>query len=166
MRWMIALPLRVLNAVIAWWWYWMEFAADGVVGLFVKKEYVRTGSCNRCGRCCQLLAVEMPRWLAARDRLAYLVSRWHDLVLNFEFRGRTDRWLVYRCRYYRAASDESGPGRCSIHPFRPRLCRFYPRNGLYGHPKLHRACGFSFVRRDGRPTFAQVLDERHTRKSA
>ncbi len=148
----LVFPLRAINALIGWWWYGMEIAADWIVQLFVKSEYVRTGRCNRCGTCCQLLAIEMPRWLARRDLLVWLVSRWHQAVLNFDLKGVDDRWLVYSCRYY----DEQRRG-CRIHRFRHRLCRYYPRQRLYGHPKLHPGCGFSFVRRDGKPSFDEVL---------
>ena len=41
----------------------------------------------------------------------------------------------------------SNPGYCSIYMFRHRLCRFFPRQNLYGHPDLNPDCGFSFLLR-------------------
>ena len=122
MVWLIKFPLRALNAIIGWWWYGMEVAADWLVSFFAKSEYVRKGRCNQCGRCCRLLAVEMPRWIARRDRIVYLLSRWHSAVLNFEFEGRDDRYLVYHCRYY--LNDEQG-GHCRFYPFR-HTCQRLP----------------------------------------
>jgi Fe-S-cluster containining protein len=55
---------------------------------------------------------------------------------------------------------EGETSRCRIYPFRHRLCRFYPRQRLYGHPKTHPECGFKFVRRDGRPSFDEILEQR------
>jgi len=153
----LVFPLRVINFLFAVWWYWMERGADAIVYFFVKTEYVRKGRCNQCGRCCQLLAMEMPARVSRRDWLVWLVSKWHSAVLNFELQGRDARWLVYSCRYYREKNGKMG---CSIYPFRHRLCRFYPAEKLYGHPKLHPNCGFRFERRDGKLSFDEVLREK------
>lgn len=155
MGWIVTLFLRVINATIGWFFYYMEVAADGVVGLIVKKEYVRTGSCKRCGRCCKLLALEVPSWIARRNWLVRIANGWHNAVLNLEFKGRDGRWLIYSCRYCRSRPD--GVAACAIYPFRHRLCRFYPRSSQYGHPKLHTECGFSFVRHDGKRSFDDVM---------
>jgi Fe-S-cluster containining protein len=101
--------------------------------------------------------MEMPARVSRRDWLVWLVSKWHSVVLNFELTGRDARWLVYRCRYYREKDGNAG---CGIYYFRHRLCRFYPTQKLYGHPKLHPNCGFSFVRRDGKPSFDEVLRQK------
>lgn len=162
----IVVPVRVIHAVVAWWWYWMEVAADGIAHLFFRTEYVRTGSCARCGVCCRGLAVEMPLWLAHRERLVAWVVRWHDIVLNFEFKGRDGRWLLYSCRHCREEKTIDGiRAVCGVRHFRPRLCRFYPRAPLHGHPSLHPSCGYGFVRRDGRPSFDEVLRQRRRASS-
>jgi Fe-S-cluster containining protein len=159
----LVFPLRVINFLFAFWWYWMERMADSIVFFFVKTEYVRKGKCNRCGRCCRLLAMEMPARVSSRDWLVWLVSKWHSAVLNFEIQGRDARWLVYRCRYY---YEKDGKAACRIYHFRHRLCRFYPTQKLYGHPKLNPDCGFSFVRRDGKPSFDEVLREKRKQTDA
>lgn len=153
MSWIIKLPLRIVNAIVAWWWYWMEISADWLVSGIFKKEYIRKGKCNRCGKCCRLLALEMPARVAKRDWLVRCIGAFHSAVLNFELVGVDRRWLIYRCRYF----DDSGVPRCRIHPFRHRLCRFYPHNRNRGHPKLYPECGFFFVRRDGKRSFDEVL---------
>ncbi len=139
------LPLRVLVFAIGWFAWWMESAADWLVGARGATEYVRTGSCNRCGRCCRLLALELPRSFLKHPLLVRFFAAWHRAAMNFEPRGQADTMLVYRCRHFR--EDEKGRG-CSIYPFRHRLCRFFPRQALYGHPELAAECGFRFVRRD------------------
>lgn len=173
MRGIILFPLRALNFLIGWWWYWMEIAADLIVGVFAKTQYKRAGSCVRCGQCCRLLALAAPYWIIRREWLTRFVIAWHEAVLNFEFQGIDRNYLVYRCRYFiNFENDDAGmpdgqkidsvkksdtSPRCKIYPFRHRLCRFYPRPRLYGHPNLPLYCGFSFLKRDGKASFDEIL---------
>lgn len=154
----------------------METVSDWLVGVMSKTEYIRQGTCKRCGRCCRLLALEMPRFIAKYDRFVGFLGWWHKVLFNFQFQGREGRWLIYRCGYlidcHPEATAEGSRGdhgilrsaqndiRCRIYPFRHRICRFYPTQRLYGHPKTHPECGFRFVRRDGRPSFDEILDEK------
>ena len=165
----ICLPLRVLVSIVGWLAYWMEVAADWVIGTRGRTEYVRLGGCKRCGRCCRCLALVMPQGISRRGWLVRLVGFWHTLAMNFNFVSEEKAWLVYRCGYYREGEGDR-PGHCAIYPFRHRLCRFFPRQGLYGHPSLHSDCGFKFVRRDvhkrrlrakrdGRIVFGDVLEK-------
>ena len=144
-RTIMLFPLRSAVSIIGLYAYWMETAADFVVGASSSTEYVRRGSCNRCGKCCQLLAVEMPGWLAKRPWMIRIVVSWHELVYNFEPRGIHEHLLVYSCRYYR---DDRRGGGCSIYPFRHRICRFFPKQHLYGKYDLGGDCGFRFMKRD------------------
>lgn len=161
----LCLPLRVLVFAIGWFAWWMESAADWLVGARAATEYVREGKCNRCGRCCRLLALELPRSFLKHPLLVRFFAAWHRAAMNFEPRGQADTMLVYRCRYYR--EDEKGRG-CSIYPFRHRLCRFFPRQALYGHPELAAECGFRFVKREvlrrrkdrSKPSFADLLQQK------
>lgn len=164
-------PLRLTCFLVGFTAYWMEVAADFLVGASSLTEYVRQGSCSRCGRCCKLLAVEMPNCIAKRDWLVKFIILWHDTAFNFEPAGVMDKFLVYRCRYYK---EEKGG--CSIYPFRHRLCRFFPRQRLYGKIDLHESCGFKFVkrsvarrlkgrRREGSEVFGDVLKQKGNKTS-
>jgi len=135
-------PLRAVVFAVGYVDYHFERAADWLVGATNSTEYVREGSCVRCGRCCALLGIEMPEWVVRRRWLVKFLRAWHSAGLNFEYQGETERMLAYRCRYY---GDGKG---CSVYPFRHRLCRYFPRQRLYGRPRLHDECGFSFVRRE------------------
>jgi len=152
----LSIPFRISAFVIGIFFYSMETAADWVIGVPSKTEYVRVGSCKRCGRCCQLLALEMPMVIARRDWLVIFLSWWHKVLFNFQFQGRDGKWLIYSCGYLK---DGEAPC-CRIYRFRHRLCRFYPKQRLYGHPKTHADCGFKFVRRDGKLTFDEVLEQK------
>lgn len=143
----IQIPVRILVFSAGLLAHWMEVAADWLVGARDRTEYVRTGYCKRCGRCCRCLSLIMPKGMTKRHWMARLARLWHEFAMNFRFISEEENWLVYRCGYF---CDDRGdvPGHCSIYPFRHRLCRFFPRQGLYGHPSLHPDCGYGFVRRD------------------
>jgi len=161
-------PLRFTVFAVGFTAYWMETAADFLVGASSISEYVRVGECKRCGKCCAFLALEMPPVIARRPWLVRICNLWHDAALNFEPAGVYDNFLAYRCRYYKGEGEE---GRCSIYTFRHRLCRFFPRQHLYGKIELSPDCGFSFMRRsvarrmkerkrEGAKLFGDVLRER------
>ncbi len=136
----IRTPVRVLVFIVCFVITYLEMAADWIIGVRARTEYVREGKCKRCGRCCQALALIMPRGMARRDWLVRAVSWCHGVALNFYYIAEEENWLIYGCNYYKNG--------CSIYPFRHRICRSFPRQQLYGHPNVHPDCGFSFVRRD------------------
>lgn len=144
---LLAFPLRAAVFFVGSIAYWMEMASDWLIGVRDKTEYVREDACKRCGRCCRCLSLIMPKGVSSRDRLVRAVRLWHRLGMNFQFIAEEEGWLVYRCGYYREGAD-GADGHCSIYPFRHRLCRFFPRQGLYGCPSLHPDCGFRFIRRE------------------
>jgi len=163
-------PLRFLVFIVGFIAYWMEIGADWIIGARSRTEYAREGACKKCGRCCCLLALVMPEGVSRHDWLVRIVGFWHRIAMNFRPVGEEKRWLVYRCGYYREG-DGKVPGKCSIYPFRHRICRFFPRQKLYGYLSLHEDCGYSFVRRnvmmkrkflkgEGRPIFDEVLTDK------
>ncbi len=140
-------PLRLVVSLIGWFAYCMEVSADWFVGARGKTEYVREGACNNCGSCCRLVGLELPNAFLRREWIIKIVGLWHRAGLNFHQVGREDKWLMYRCGYYREENDGKC-GHCSIYHFRHRLCRFFPRQNLYGYPLLYESCGYRFVKRD------------------
>ena len=171
MQHILKIPVRIAFFVVAACCCWMEMAADWLIGARARTEYVREGKCLRCGRCCNCLALSMPAWVARRDGLIRLFIWWHSFAMNFRYVAEESNWLIYRCGYYR--ERDGGRGGCAIYPFRHRLCRFFPRQRLYGHPELHEGCGYRFVRRDaierrsqrGRRSFDELLKGREIRGS-
>ena len=152
----LATPIRAVVFLVGFASFWMEVASDWLVGARAKTEYVREGSCRRCGRCCRCLALVMPKGVSSRDWLVRFCVWWHGFAMNFRYvaeesdcgespDGERRSWLIYRCGYYKDGEDGGG---CSIYPFRHRLCRFFPRQKLYGRPSLHEDCGFKFVKRE------------------
>ena len=172
---LLRIPVRVGVFLVGFVACWFEIAADWLVGARRRTEYVREGACTRCGRCCRCLALVMPPGVSSRDWLVRAARAWHAFAMNFQYIAEEEggeeaegrRWLVYRCGYYRDGAGVD-PGHCSIYPFRHRICRFFPRQKLYGRPSLHPDCGFRFVKRavreqrqklahSGRPTFDDIL---------
>lgn len=137
--------LRSFHAIISFMWYCMEVSADFLTSASNTTQYVRRGKCNRCGNCCRLLALQVPDYVERFRVLSKAAKWWHDEVLNFEDQGEWKGWIAYRCRNY----DEERH-RCMIYHLRHKLCRFYPRLGQFGHPELHRECGYHFKLRHER----------------
>ena len=125
---------------------------DKFIYLLKKPEYVRKGACQQSGTCCQNIGIVIPESWLRRPWLARAFVRWHRYRYNFIYLGKTDNMLIYECRYL------SKDHRCSIYRFRPRLCREFPKEILWGYPKLHRGCGFYFVKRGG-SEFRTVLEK-------
>ena len=138
----IRVPVRFSVFVIGLFFYAMEISADWLVGARSRTEYVLVGKCKQCGRCCKCLGLVMPKSISKRNWMVRLANFWHTFAMNFHYLAEDEHWLVYRCGYY---DDERG---CTFYPFRHRICRFYPRQKLYGYPSTHDDCGFKFVRRD------------------
>ncbi len=153
---LLQFPFRFFAFIVGFFFYAMEVSADWLIGARSKTEYIRRGACKRCGRCCRLLALQMPFFIERYESLIRILSWFHRLFFNFQYQGREKNWLIYSCGYL----EDKRPSRCRIYPFRHRICRFYPRQRLYGHPKIHPECGFAFVRRDGHLSFDEVLKEK------
>jgi len=138
----IRIPVRFLVFLIGLLFYVMESSADWLIGSRRRTEYVRVGKCKQCGRCCRCLGLVMPERISKRNWMVRVANFWHTFAMNFNYLAEDEHWLVYRCGYY---DDEAG---CTFYPFRHRICRFYPRQKLYGYPSTHDDCGFKFVKRE------------------
>jgi hypothetical protein len=140
-------PLRTVVFSVGLTAYWMEIAADWLVGIRANSEFVRLGKCKKCGKCCEMIALVLPKKWGPNNRLVKIFSLWHKFAMNFIPEGADEAALYYRCGYLREGA-EGRPPQCTLYPFRHRLCRFFPRQGLYGRPSLHDDCGFYFVKRE------------------
>lgn len=130
---------------------YMEGAANWFISYNKKTEYIRKGKCKKCGKCCQVLGIQYPNFFNRFPRLLKLTTKWHEYRYCFSYLNREGNYLLYRCNLSRP------DGRCGWYHFRPRLCREYPKTGLFGKPFMHRTCGFYYTRRDGKPTFDEAL---------
>jgi len=121
-----------------------------IITLFKKTEFVRQGQCQMTGQCCNAIGMEFPKSWQRYPRIINVIKKWHYLRYNFKFHGIQGNMLVYECQYL------TKDNRCGIQKFKPKLCRDFPKIPYWGYTKLHKGCGFSYRKRDGR-TFDEVL---------
>jgi len=95
------------------------------------------GGCNRCGECCELLAVSLTPFMARHPAAVRFVQRFHEVNYGFIHEGyEPGKGLLFHCPHL-------GPGHlCSIYGRRPRLCREYPSAYAAYPPDLSPRCGF------------------------
>lgn len=106
-----------------------------------RAHYLRKGACRQSGVCCEAIGIKVPAfWL----RHPWIIKIWNQIDLyvhNFHYEGLSeDNMLVYTCAFFKDR-------KCSIHPFRPKLCREYPATTLLGHASVQKGCGFKFVKK-------------------
>lgn len=123
-----------------------------VITRFKKTEYVREGQCQMTGQCCRAVGIGVPASWFRFPVLIRFLNRWYDLRYNFAPIGRLNHMMVYECRY--VTSDN----KCGIHPFKPALCRSFPKLTVFGKVRLHKGCGYSFRKREA-SAFDKVLTE-------
>jgi Fe-S-cluster containining protein len=133
-----------------------DWLAYCILFIHRRSQYVRMGGCARTGQCCRNLALEIPKSWAKRPWVVSLFTRWYRTIFNFHFRGmQQDGWMVFECHHLRDGNV------CSIYPYRPKLCREFPLVPLFGHGRLHKGCGFYYLKRSEQGTFAQALAEQN-----
>jgi Fe-S-cluster containining protein len=142
----------VLGFVFASCIYLGDWAAYRVLFIHRRSQYVRMGGCARTGQCCRNLALEIPKSWAKHPWVVRLFVAWYRSIFNFHFLGMNqENWMIFECHYLRNGNV------CSIYPYRPKLCREFPLMPLFGHGRLHKGCGFYFVKRDNLGTFAGTM---------
>ena len=121
-----------------------------IVTSIKKPEFKRMGQCEKTGQCCRAIGMGVPQSWLKYPRLIKVIQIWHRVRYNFVPIGTYHSMIVYECRFL------TRDNQCSIHRFKPALCRDFPKLPLYGFTKLHKGCGYSFVRRD-ESEFEKVL---------
>jgi Fe-S-cluster containining protein len=132
--------------------YWGDWLAYRLLYSHRRSQFVRMGGCARTGQCCRNLALEIPKSWAKRPWILRLFAGWYRAIFNFHFLElNQESWMVFECHHLKNGKV------CSIYPYRPKLCREFPLLPLFGHGRLHKGCGFYFVKRDALGTFAETL---------
>lgn len=121
------------------------------------KYYVRTGSCNKCGKCCTDI------YLIHHDRTIDTLELFEALkpenpeYQHFKVVRETPDGLQFQCTHL------SPENRCTIYENRPDFCRNYPseKSILLGG-NLAKGCGYTFelIR-----TFQDVLTQTAEKKT-
>lgn len=133
--------------------YLSDRLAAWILRLHRRSEYVLKGGCARTGQCCRNLALQFPKSWLKQEWLVKFITGWYRQVFNFHYIGRVHgNWLVFECHYLKNGDT------CGIYPYRPKLCREYPLTPLMGHGRLHKGCGFWFVKRQDEGSFQESLE--------
>jgi len=105
------------------------------LSLFVIKKvrYKVTGSCNKCGKCCQDI-----RMKGADDEKDFKLTQFLiPMYRRFVIKGKDENGaLILGCKL------QNLDGTCSVYDKRPRLCRNFPGKYLYFNGVLQDGCGF------------------------
>lgn len=139
------------------WIYIGDLLAQKILVYSRRTEFIRQGSCQRTGQCCRNLAIQIPRSWAKRPKIVRLFNAWYRSIMNFHYLGTiNENWLVFECHYLKNNNT------CGVYPYRPKLCREFPLVPLFGHGRLHKGCGFWFLKRSEQGKFgAQLTKQAH-----
>jgi Fe-S-cluster containining protein len=140
--------------------YLGDWAAYRLLSISRRSQYVRMGGCARTGQCCRNLALEIPGSWAKRAWIVKLFAGWYRAIFNFHYLGQKDGgWMIFECHHLRDGNV------CSIYPYRPKLCREFPQLPLFGHGRLHKGCGFHYLKRSEVGKFGEALaNQKHERE--
>jgi hypothetical protein len=98
-----------------------------------------TGSCLKCGQCCELLAMHVPYFVACRKYLRNMVQWYYEENFGMLYQTVTDEvWMVFSCPNLK-------DNLCSIYGNRPRICRQYPFEHSILKPHIGPSCGFRLL---------------------
>jgi len=101
-----------------------------------------SGTCIKCGRCCELLAMGVPRGIARRAYLLQAIGWYYEINYGFVLEEiLNERWLIFSC------TNLTPEGLCGIYPRRPRICREYPNAYDPDPPHLPDECTFRLEKR-------------------
>lgn len=141
--WLLILPL---NMTI----YFGDQLSRKLIGFDKRSPFKRMGACKKSGVCCEAIGLEVPKIWIKFPFLVRSFNVFERVVFGFHFEGiKDERMAVYTCEHFKER-------RCSIHPFRHRICREYPWLTLTGHAHVQKGCGFSFEKK--KSLFDEHLD--------
>ncbi|MFC1483338.1 YkgJ family cysteine cluster protein [Candidatus Margulisiibacteriota bacterium] len=149
------LVLRIFGAFVLALGYVDEFV-NWIFFRIFPRQYVRRGSCQQCGLCCERLVIELsPKFILRFKVITWFLIRWHEIVNNFTFLGveYDVGYLFFKCNHV------TKEGKCGIHWRRYPMCRTYPKEQWFGKRTLLPWCGYRFVLRKSRRSFEEIAKE-------
>ena len=101
-------------------------------------QYMRVGSCKKCGSCCREIHLRMTRNQINNDFFRNLCIRWLSWLYDFVLvRVDYDRYyLVFTCKHI------GNDGKCLNYSWRPPICRNFPLTDYFAKPVYLPGCGF------------------------
>ncbi len=105
----------------------------------LRKKYIRTGACLKCGQCCRNIYIKHDRKVLADENDFYKLNQ-KGKYLDFEIMGKDETGLIFKCKLL----DEQTK-LCKNHKARDFICRRYPQEEIFSFSaKLADGCGYKF----------------------
>lgn len=118
----------------------------------LRKQYYRTGQCNRCGDCCKRIYVRHKKDVIKTEEEFNKLKRLHPFYLGLEIVEKDAIGLVFRCTNF----DEETHS-CTIHSKRYAICRKYPDEIILKMGAvMSEKCGYKFTPIE---SFSEVLEK-------
>ena len=101
--------------------------------VFQKVRYKITGSCNKCGKCCQDIRFKY-QYTEKEFELAKFL---YPMYRRFKIRSNTpEEGMILECTLL------NEDGTCSVYEKRPAFCRNFPGEYIYFNGVMQEGCGF------------------------
>lgn len=118
----------------------------------LRKKYIRSGKCNRCGACCKRIYVRHQKDTVKSEKEFEVLRYLHPFYSYLTVEGKDELGLIFSCSNF----DEETHS-CRIHKNRPGICRRYPDELIFSMGAcLSDGCGYSFKPID---RFQDVLEQ-------
>ncbi len=105
-----------------------------------KPKWNIQGQCNKCGKCCKLLAISLPNFWNKFKFIRNHIRWYYEINYNFKYvKTEMNTWLIFTCK------NLNENNLCSIYPKRPRICREYPSPYARDKPDIPPDCGFKLI---------------------
>ena len=106
----------------------------------LRKKYVRSGACNRCGACCSRIYVRHGQHTINSEKEFSVLRHLHPFYSYLKVEGKDDLGLIFSCSNF-----DSENHICKIHKRRPGICRRYPDEIIFSMGAcLSEGCGYAF----------------------
>jgi Fe-S-cluster containining protein len=150
LRYYADLILRLFNRGLGRTLVWLGWQTDNPDSAVEGDFYVRTGSCNQCGQCCQNIYLTYRRKVIQSVEVFERVQKLHPKEYgSFEPIETTTTGVVFKCN----ALEEDN--KCGRYLSRPAFCRTYPtEDSLIHGGKLPADCSYIFK---AKQSFTKVL---------
>lgn len=117
----------------------------------LKRQYYRTGQCNRCGDCCSKIYVNHQKGMIKDEETFEKLRNLHPFYTYLEIVDKDENGLVFKCNKF-----DKEKRICTIHKFRSGICRRYPSEVILKmNGVMSENCGYKFTPID---TFEDVLN--------
>ncbi len=106
----------------------------------LKKKYIRTGSCNACGRCCREIYVKHSGGIIKEEEEFERLKKSHWFYSYLNIVDKTENGLVFEC-----TKLDREANKCTVYKNRALLCRLYPQEEIFMMGgEISENCGYSF----------------------